>query len=228
MNKRELIDSIDATYLKVDFSENKRNEIIDKLIKYEFKYFCTWPNLHYDWGYFYASEQLGVTLDYKSIGVFNFPAGLREAWELHKNVQQYRHNIDGFDIVVPHNLSPGNEPDDFIKFMGNLTSNCGYKPIKLIVEHYLEPNKRHRLVEICNEAINVSGVHYIKTHTGFGSRGVEVDDVKRIKDIVGDKIRIKASGGIKTLDQLMELKEAGASRFGIGIDSAINIIKELG
>ena len=102
--------------------------------------------------------------------------------------------------------------------------------IKLIVEpllnNYEEVSDDIDLEMVCNMAIQ-HNFDYIKTHTGFGSRGVEVDDVKRIKDIVGDKIKIKASGGIKTLGQLIKLKEAGASRFGIGIDSAITIIKEL-
>ena len=67
-------------------------------------------------------------------------------------------------------------------------------------------------------------VNFIKTCTGYGPRNVTVDDILKIKKYVGDRIQIKASGGIKTYDFAKQLIEAGADR--LGCSNSINIIKE--
>jgi deoxyribose-phosphate aldolase len=67
-------------------------------------------------------------------------------------------------------------------------------------------------------------IDFIKTCTGYGPRGVTVEDITKIKKYVGDRIKIKASGGIKTYDFCRQLIEAGADR--IGCSNSINIVKE--
>ena len=59
-----------------------------------------------------------------------------------------------------------------------------------------------------------SGAAYVKTSTGFSSSGATLEDVKLIKKIVGDRIGIKASGGVKTKNEALEFIKAGASRIG--------------
>jgi len=66
------------------------------------------------------------------------------------------------------------------------------------------------------------GLDFVKTSTGFNKWGTTVDDVRLIKSIVGNKIKIKASGGIKTYQQAIELIKAGASR--IGTSSSVFIV----
>ncbi len=75
------------------------------------------------------------------------------------------------------------------------------------------------------EAVLKSGAEFVKTSTGFSSRGASLDDIKIIKEIAGDSLKIKASGGIKTLRQVLEFLQAGASR--IGTSSGVKIIEEL-
>jgi len=67
-------------------------------------------------------------------------------------------------------------------------------------------------------------IDFIKTCTGYGPRNVTVEDIVKIKKYVGDRIKIKASGGIKTYDFCKQLIDAGADR--IGCSNSINIIKE--
>lgn len=67
-------------------------------------------------------------------------------------------------------------------------------------------------------------VDFIKTCTGYGPRNVTVEDIVKIKKHVGDRIKIKASGGIKTYEFSRQLIEAGADR--LGCSNSINIIKE--
>ncbi|MFW6120994.1 MAG: deoxyribose-phosphate aldolase [Petrotogales bacterium] len=55
---------------------------------------------------------------------------------------------------------------------------------------------------------------FVKTSTGFAKGGAEIKDVKLMKDTVSENIRVKAAGGVRSLDSLIEMKKAGASRIG--------------
>ena len=66
-----------------------------------------------------------------------------------------------------------------------------------------------------------AGADYVKTSTGFGPEGATVDDVRLLRQTVGDKLGVKASGGIRTLDEALAMIEAGASRLGTSSTSAI-------
>ena len=74
------------------------------------------------------------------------------------------------------------------------------------------------------EIIMVCGADFVKTSTGFGYSGATVEDVKLLKKVVGDKIRIKASGGIRDYNTALELIKAGASR--IGTSSGVKIVEQ--
>jgi len=62
--------------------------------------------------------------------------------------------------------------------------------------------------------VEKSGADFVKTSTGFASRGASVKDVRLIRKAVGKKMGVKAAGGIKTLEQVEELVKAGANRIG--------------
>ncbi len=72
--------------------------------------------------------------------------------------------------------------------------------------------------------IEKSGADFIKTSTGFGVKGVELDDVRLIREVITRNIGVKASGGIRTFEDAQALIDAGATR--LGTSSGINIIKE--
>jgi deoxyribose-phosphate aldolase len=71
-------------------------------------------------------------------------------------------------------------------------------------------NEIIKLCDICN----LVGVDYVKTSTGFGSRGASLGDIEILKTYIDPKIKIKASGGIKTSADALALIEAGAHRIG--------------
>lgn len=66
---------------------------------------------------------------------------------------------------------------------------------------------------------------YIKTSTGFGSGGAKIEDVKLMKETVGNDVKVKAAGGIRDLDTCLKMIEAGASR--IGTSSSLKILEEI-
>jgi deoxyribose-phosphate aldolase len=85
---------------------------------------------------------------------------------------------------------------------------------------YLTDDEKRKLCEI---ALKVRPT-FIKTSTGFGTGGATINDVKLMKECVGDNIKIKASGGIRNIDDALSMIAAGASR--LGTSQGVKIIEE--
>ncbi len=83
--------------------------------------------------------------------------------------------------------------------------------VKVIIETALLTEEEKTLA--CQAALK-AGAHFVKTCTGFSGGGATIEDVQLMKNIVGEKMHVKASGGIKTTQQAMNLIQAGASRLG--------------
>jgi len=74
------------------------------------------------------------------------------------------------------------------------------------------------------KAVTNAGADYIKTSTGFGTGGATLADVELMKENIGPNVKIKAAGGVKTLDDLVNFLNAGADR--IGTSSAVTLITQ--
>ncbi|MDR0452523.1 MAG: deoxyribose-phosphate aldolase [Treponema sp.] len=89
---------------------------------------------------------------------------------------------------------------------------------KVIFENcYLSDEEKR---ELCRIALAV-GPDFIKTSTGFGSGGAALNDLRLMKDLVGDRIKVKAAGGIRDLDTALEMIKAGADRIGSSAGTVI-------
>jgi deoxyribose-phosphate aldolase len=96
-------------------------------------------------------------------------------------------------------------------------------PAKVIIEIMsLTQEETRQACEICMR----SGANFVKTGTGWAERGTTLEDVRLVKSIVGDRLQIKASGGIRTLEMLLQMYEAGARRFGVNLKSGIQIVQQ--
>jgi deoxyribose-phosphate aldolase len=96
-------------------------------------------------------------------------------------------------------------------------------PVKVIIEMMvLTPEE---VETACNISVR-AGASFVKTGTGWAERGTTLEDVRLVKSIVGDSIKIKASGGIRRLDTLIAMYQAGARRFGVNLRSGIQIVEE--
>lgn len=95
------------------------------------------------------------------------------------------------------------------------------KLLKVIIETaYLSDDEIEKACKICADA----GVDFVKTSTGFAPSGATVENVTLMKKILPQTVGIKASGGVKTLQQVNALIKAGASR--IGTSSGVSIMRE--
>lgn len=97
------------------------------------------------------------------------------------------------------------------------------RTMKVIIEmSVLSPEEVEQACRIC---VNC-GATFVKTGSGWIGRGTTVDDVRLIKSLIGDKAMIKASGGIRDLDTLVQMYKEGARRFGVNLKSGISIVEE--
>ena len=93
--------------------------------------------------------------------------------------------------------------------------------VKVIIETcYLTDEEKTKVCELCVEA----GADFVKTSTGFGTAGATKEDVALMKKAVGDKLEVKASGGIRNKEQFEAMVEAGATR--IGCSAGMKIMEE--
>lgn len=97
------------------------------------------------------------------------------------------------------------------------------RPVKAIIEcHYLNEVQMRTACDLCVEA----GAAFVKTGTGWAPTGATLENIRIIKSQVGDRARIKASGGVRDVDTIVEMYRRGATRFGIGLRSAVSILEQ--
>lgn len=97
---------------------------------------------------------------------------------------------------------------------------CGEHILKVIIETcYLTEEEK---IALCR-AVTAAGADYIKTSTGFGTGGATLEDVRLFRANIGEKVKIKAAGGVKTREDLEAFLEEGCDR--IGTSSAVGILK---
>jgi deoxyribose-phosphate aldolase len=95
----------------------------------------------------------------------------------------------------------------------------GRRTLKVIIETCFLTDPEKRMA--CNIVIK-AGADFVKTSTGFGPKGATLEDVALIKELVGDRIKIKASGGIKDTETALKYIELGVRR--IGTSSGVSIV----
>lgn len=102
-----------------------------------------------------------------------------------------------------------------------LKKECGNLVLKVIVETcYLEKEEK---IALC-KAVTNAGADYIKTSTGFGTSGAALEDIELFKEHIGEQVKIKAAGGIRTKEDMEAYLNAGCER--IGTSSAISVLAE--
>lgn len=102
-----------------------------------------------------------------------------------------------------------------------LKQSVGNGILKVIVETcYLTEKEK---IAMC-QAVTNGNADYIKTSTGFGSAGASLEDIRLFKNHIGPGVKIKAAGGVRTLEDLRAYIEAGCSR--VGASSAVKLLKD--
>lgn len=210
---------IDQTLLKAYVSDEDFKKFCEESAKYDFKMVAinSAPVKK-------CKEYLKES-DVHVGAAISFPLGQTtietKVYETKKAIEE---GADEIDYVV-NIVELKNRNLDYIrKEMEEIVGVCKASHVtsKVIFENcYLTKEEKEIL---CKIALEVKP-DYIKTSTGFGTSGATVEDVRLMKQMVGEQVKVKAAGGIRDLDTAMTMIEAGAER--IGTSAGVKIIEEL-
>lgn len=100
---------------------------------------------------------------------------------------------------------------------------CGNTPLKVIIEAMMLSDDQ--IADACKCVLD-GGADYVKSGSGFCQDPTTLHHLEIMKNTVGGKIKLKVAGGVRNLDTMMRMYKMGAVRFGIGVSSAVSIIRE--
>ena len=199
---------IDHTMLKPDAGEKAIINLCREALEYDFYSVCV--NSCY---VSLARTHLRGS-DIKVSAVTGFPLGaMSSAAKLAETRDSLDNGASEIDVVINIGALKDQRYDYILSELSALAELCHSRNalLKVITETCLLTE--NEITEACRLVMK-SGADFIKTSTGFSSGGAEVRDVRLMKKIIGNKIMIKASGGIRTLETAEAMIEAGADRLG--------------
>lgn len=210
--------TIDHTALKADTSKKEIKKLCEEAITYKFKAVCVNPTFVE-----YCSRLLkesGVNL----ATVIGFPLGANtsatKAFETRDAIVKGANEIDMVINIGALKFKDYKTVKEDIEAVVDVAK--GKAIVKVIIETcLLTDDEKVKACELSMEA----GADFVKTSTGFSTGGANIEDVKLMKSIVGDKLGVKASGGVREIDTAKKMVEAGATR--LGTSSGIKIAKEI-
>ena len=209
---------IEQTNLRPTLIDKEIDHLVEQGKRYNFAGICVPP--------FWvkkARREIGTT-DLRLVTVIGFPLGYQMTEsKINEMEMAIANGADELDMVI--NVSAFKSGMPWVKVeiakCARLAHENG-RLIKVIIETaYLSNDEMVDAAKICQDA----GADYVKTSTGFAPSGAKVEDIKLLRDKLSPQIAIKASGGIKTLEQASRLIAAGADR--IGTSSGVDIMQEL-
>lgn len=153
--------------------------------------------------------------------VIGFPLGasLTETKAAETKAAIERH-ADEIDMVINIGAAKSGAWDAVEADIQAVVAAAEGRMVKVILETCLLTDEEKRLA--CRAAVN-AGAGFVKTSTGFSSGGATIEDVRLMKETVGERALIKASGGIRNREQAEAMIAAGASR--IGTSAGVSIVK---
>ena len=206
---------IDQTILKPDATIDDIRRLCIEAKEYNFYSVCV------NSAYVNVAYNFLLHSNVKVCSVVGFPLGAMikeaKAYEAKFAVDSGAEEID---MVMNIGLLKSNKIDLFERDIKKVRETCHAAVLKVIIETCLLTDKEKILAcQIAKEY----GADFVKTSTGFSTGGATEHDIELMRKTVGDKMGVKASGGIKTYEDAIKMINAGANR--LGTSSGIAIIK---
>jgi len=212
----ELARHIDQTLLNPYASEADIIKLCKEAVRYNFYSVCINP-------YFVPlCKAILSGYDIKVTTVIGFPLGMTmKNAKIYEAMQAVLYGAQELDIVINIGAVKSGNLDFVGEEISEILSATNTVVHKAIIETcYLNEKEKRAVTEIAVSC----GAPFIKTSTGFGTKGATLKDVKLIKAIIKDRAEVKAAGGIRTLPQVLRFIQAGATR--IGTSSGPEIMRE--
>lgn len=208
---------IDHTLLKPESTREQIDKIISEAKKYQFKSICINPT-HIK----YAAEQLKGT-DVLVCTVIGFPLGANTTeTKMFEAENAINNGASEVDMVINIGALKDGRYEDVQKDIEGVVGAANGKTVKVIIETVLlNDDEKVKACQLAKEA----GADFVKTSTGFAGGGATPEDVKLMKDTVGNELEVKASGGVRNLEDFNKMIDAGATR--IGASAGVQILEGL-
>ena len=214
MNITEILARCDHTLLLQTATWEEIRAICDDGMKYKTASVCI-PPCYVKQAKEYVGDRLAICT------VIGFPNGdSTTAVKCFETAEALREGADEIDMVIHvGDLKAGND-EKILEEIRAIKKVCGDKILKVIIETcLLNEDEKLRMCRIVTE----SGADYIKTSTGFSTAGATREDVALMRANVGEHVKVKAAGGIASLQDAEDFINLGADR--LGTSRVVKIIK---
>ena len=206
---------IDHTLLKPEATKAQIEKLCSEATEYDFKSVCVNP-------YYvkYAKELLKES-DVLVCTVIGFPLGQNTtAIKVAETKDAINNGADEIDMVINIGALKSKDEDYVLNEIKEIRNACKGNTLKVIIETcLLTDEEKNTACKLSKEA----GADFVKTSTGFSSHGATVEDVKLMRETVGEDMGVKASGGIRDRETALKMVEAGATR--LGVSAGVEIVK---
>jgi deoxyribose-phosphate aldolase len=207
---------IDHTLLKPDAKAEDIKRLASEAMEFGFATVCVNPC------YVKLASDLLKLSEVKVCTVVGFPLGANtpevKVYETKKGIMDGAREID---MVINVGALKSKDYGLVEKDIRGVVEACGRRIVtKVIIETCFLSNEEK--VKACTLA-KAAGADYVKTSTGFGTGGATIEDVRLMREVVGEEMGVKASGGIKTPEDAAAMVEAGATR--LGTSASVKIVR---
>lgn len=204
MEAKEILKKIDHTALAATATTEDIKKLCDEAVSYGTASVCIPPS-YIRW----ARENFK---DLNLCTVIGFPLGYNTtAVKVFETEQAVKDGADEIDMVVNLGFVKDKKFREVTEEISAVKKACQGKILKVIIETcYLDEDEKK---ELCRCVTN-AGADFIKTSTGFGTKGAEISDIALFKENIGENVKIKAAGGIRTKEDMEKYIEAGCERIG--------------
>lgn len=210
-----LAEYIDHTILKPEATAQDVRKLCREAAEHKFAAICVNPC------YVELAASLLAGTGVKVATVVGFPLGANlSAVKAFETKQAVLQGAEEIDMVINIGAAKQGQWEVVLKDIRQVVEAADGRTVKVIVETALLSEEEKK--QVCKVVLS-SGAHYIKTSTGFSSGGAIVADIELFKAIVGEKIGIKASGGVRTRQDGEAMIAAGATRLGTSAGVSITI-----
>ena len=205
MTQEEMLTHVDHTLLTQTATWNEIKQILDDAMKYKVASACI-PASYVKEAVDYVDGKLAICT------VIGFPNGYSTtAAKVFMAKDAVNNGAKEVDMVINICWLKDKKYDELEKEIKAIKEAVGSLVLKVIIETCLLTDEEK--IKMC-EIVTKAGADYIKTSTGFSTSGATFDDVKLFSEHVGKNVKIKAAGGIASLDDAYKFLELGADRLG--------------
>ena len=205
MNHSEILSHVDHTLLAQTATWEEIRALCDDALRFGTASVCI-PPCRVKQAKEYLGERMAVCT------VIGFPNGYSTAAaKLAETKEALADGADEIDMVINIGWVKDNKWDDLLAEIKAVKASCGGKLLKVIIETCLLTEEEK--IKMC-EIVSQSGAEYIKTSTGFAGGGATREDVALFAKHVAPHVKIKAAGGIASLQDAQDFLDLGASRLG--------------